>query len=292
MAAQFKNILASAYLLTTRTKFLRSLKGYKFVDADLEDYQDQESAKSKLLRCSQCDNRLPNTPPKNFHVLYSTYAGWALSGILTVILTTVLILGDGNRWQQNCFGVTSSYSPLLSQVPNTLSETIRNGSIRWPSPYRVRPLNIKLTEEEYRKIGKSPETAAKNPSEFGGGYFLQPEFSHQLHCINLLRKASHFKYSYYLAHDPDFKDKPATFKVHFDHCVEMLRQFVMCHADVGLVTAHWIEQRGRPWPDFNTKQTCRNFEGIWQWTVDHQMPEGTPMIPTKPAGAKALSSPP
>jgi hypothetical protein len=77
-----------------------------------------------------------------------------------------------------------------------------------------------------------------------------------------------------------------------DHCVEMLRQFVMCHADVGLVTAHWIEQRARPWPDFNTKHTCRNFDGIWQWTVVHQMPEGTPMIPLKPDGAKALASPP
>jgi len=155
-----------------------------------------------------------------------------------------------------------------------------------------RPLNIKLNEEEYSEVGISPATAARNAPEFGGGYFLQSEFSHQLHCVNLLRKASYFKYNYYLSRDPDFKDKPKTFKVHLDHCVEMLRQLVMCHADVGLVTAHWIEQRERPWPDFNTKQTCRNFEGIWQWTVDHQMPEGTPMIPMKPAGAKALSSPP
>lgn len=55
---------------------------------------------------------------------------------------------------------------------------------------------------------------------------------------NLLRKASYFKYPYYKTHDPDFSDKEATLKVHFDHCAEMLRQFVMCHADVTLVTAH------------------------------------------------------
>lgn len=72
----------------------------------------------------------------------------------------------------------------------------------------------------------------------------------------------------------------------------MLRQFVMCHADVGLVTAHWLERRDRPWPDFNTKQTCRNFDAIWQWTIDHQLPEGTPIMPLKPAGAKGLASPP
>ncbi|RYP57813.1 hypothetical protein DL769_009263 [Monosporascus sp. CRB-8-3] len=199
-------------------------------------------------------------------------------------------------------------SPLLSEVPNVLIESRRNGSIRWPSPYRgepsyevdkaweeisiFRPLDYQLTDEEYLKVGISPETAARNAPEFGGGFFLQPEFSHQLHCVNLLRKASHFKYSYYKTHDPDFRDKDETFKVHLDHCVEMLRQFVMCHAEVGLVTAHWIQQRARPWPDFNTKQICRDFDGVLKWTREHQLPESAPMMPLKPEGAKALPSPP
>jgi hypothetical protein len=62
----------------------------------------------------------------------------------------------------------------------------------------------------------------------------------------------------------------------------------MCHADAGIVTAHWIEQRNRPWPDFNTKHVCKDFNGLLDWTRKNQLPEGTPYMPLKPVGAKAL----
>ncbi|OKL63126.1 hypothetical protein UA08_01258 [Talaromyces atroroseus] len=288
-------------------------RGYNVIRADIEvlandvDDKDHESEPSRLFICSQCERQQLRKPSKLRRLAWILRSGWALSVILLFWLLVHLWLSDRGL-QQKCFRETSSYTPLLGQVPDTLQEFRFNGSIRWPSPYRgppspdvdrawekismFRPLNIPLTEKEFLNVGKSPETAATNPPEYGGGFFLQPEFSHQLHCVNFLRKASHFKYDYYKNHDPDFQDKEETFKVHLDHCVEMLRQFVMCHADIGVVTAHWIEQRARPWPDFNTMHTCRDFEGIWQWTVDHQMPEGTPMIPLKPVGAKALPSPP
>ncbi|KAI9814389.1 MAG: hypothetical protein M1827_003245 [Pycnora praestabilis] len=209
-------------------------------------------------------------------------------------------------------GLTSSEqlgdAPTIKELPGHLNEVKFNGSIRWPSPYRgppspevdrawndisiVRPLDLPITAESFLDIGSDPDTAAKNAPEFGGGYFAVPEFTHQLHCVNLLRKVSHFKFSYYNAIDPDFTDNIDVFKVHIDHCVEMLRQFVMCNADAGIVTAHWIEQRNRPWPDFNTKHVCRDFEGLLDWTREHQLPEGTPYMPMKPAGAKSMSSPP
>ncbi|KAJ3579130.1 hypothetical protein NPX13_g1431 [Xylaria arbuscula] len=189
----------------------------------------------------------------------------------------------------------------------------------------VRPLDLDIPKEDFHTIGVNSDTAAENAPEHGGGYFkllyasapatdskdmsselrsflnkklltpeveVVPEFTHQLHCVNLLRKASYFKYDYYKIHDPDFGDKEETFKVHLDHCVEMLRQFVMCHADVTIVTAHWIEQRDRPWPDFNTKHVCRDFEKVLEWTNEHSKPVGTPLIPLKPKGAMAMSSPP
>jgi len=39
---------------------------------------------------------------------------------------------------------------------------------------------------------------------------------------NLLRKASHFKYSYYRKHDPDFRDKDEVVKVHLGECLLFL----------------------------------------------------------------------
>jgi hypothetical protein len=76
------------------------------------------------------------------------------------------------------------------------------------------------------------------------------------------------------------------------HCIEMLRQFVMCHADIGLVASHWITNADHPWPDFNTKKVCRDFDGILDWVLEHQAPPGTAMIPKKPHGVKVLAAPP
>ncbi|KAI1772536.1 hypothetical protein F4818DRAFT_444360 [Hypoxylon cercidicola] len=269
-------------------------------------YSDDELTDEEKLHDSPPSDGAPNAvapKPRGEASAYLTYSGWVSSVLLTFMLIWLVWYQD-RELPGRCFREVSPYSPLLQEVPNTFIDTTRNGSIRWPSPYRgppspevdraweeitiFRPLDIVLSDQEFLMVGKSPETAAKNAPEFGGGYFLQPEFSHQ----NLLRKASHFKYDYYKHHDSDFRDKDETFKVHFDHCVEMLRQFIMCHADVGVVTAHWIEQRDRPWPDFNTKQTCRDFDAVLKWTTEHQLPEGAPMMPLKPPGAKTLATPP
>lgn len=59
-----------------------------------------------------------------------------------------------------------------------------------------------------------------------------------------------------------------------------------------LTASQWIEQRSRPWPDFNTKHVCRDFEKVLDWTNRHSKPVGTPLIPMKPEGAMAMSSPP
>ena len=72
----------------------------------------------------------------------------------------------------------------------------------------------------------------------------------------------------------------------------MLRQFVMCHADVGVITHHYIEQRDTPWPDFNTPHMCRDFDAILEWTVNNQVADFYPNPPLKPDGTNALVHPP
>ena len=72
----------------------------------------------------------------------------------------------------------------------------------------------------------------------------------------------------------------------------MLRQVIMCHADVGVLTNHYTEQRTLPWPDFNTPHVCRDFDAIYDWTIYNQVPDFWPYPPRKPEGAKALAHPP
>jgi len=57
----------------------------------------------------------------------------------------------------------------------------------------------------------------------------------------------------------------------------MLRQTLMCHADVGVMGHRWVKHYKNPYPDFNVMHKCRDFEQILKWTYDHQ-------IPVTPAG--------
>lgn len=51
----------------------------------------------------------------------------------------------------------------------------------------------------------------------------------------------------------------------------MLRQRLMCTADVGLVTGVWVESYGEPYPDFSTQHQCRDLGKIQEWAKDHEL---------------------
>ncbi|KAK4158884.1 hypothetical protein QBC43DRAFT_348318 [Cladorrhinum sp. PSN259] len=251
-------IHVSSFFTSTMFHPFNAVRSYNRLNSDEEKEPSMQTAIGSTSPCVYCAGHTRTRPG----ALFWQYLGWFL-----------LLL-----FLHSLYFAKSFQAPILEDLDPGLQESRFNGSIRWPSPYRgppsrevdaawnrisiVRPLDLKISKEDFHTIGVNPDTAAVNAPEHGGGYFMVPEFTHQLHCVNLLRKASHFKYAYYKAHDPDFRDNEETFKVHLDHCVEMLRQFVMCHADVTIVTAHWIEQRAKPWPDFNTKHVCRDFEKV------------------------------
>ena len=56
-----------------------------------------------------------------------------------------------------------------------------------------------------------------------------------------------------------------------DHCLDTLRQFVQCKADVALLTYDWIPGYRRPWPNFSVQHECRNWNTIDQWAADHYL---------------------
>jgi hypothetical protein len=87
-------------------------------------------------------------------------------------------------------------------------------------------LDIPLSDEQFLGFGSSIETAVRSQTD-KEGFFVQPEFSHQLHCVvsihcmiysrkastqetlsdksqNLLRKSSFFNYEHYQSITFDF----------------------------------------------------------------------------------------
>ncbi|EMC99166.1 hypothetical protein BAUCODRAFT_393946 [Baudoinia panamericana UAMH 10762] len=63
------------------------------------------------------------------------------------------------------------------------------------------------------------------------GYYGGPDMLHSLHCLNGLRK--HLDIEYY----KDEMSVPEEYRrMHIEHCIEQLRQAVLCHADLTPVT--------------------------------------------------------
>lgn len=61
---------------------------------------------------------------------------------------------------------------------------------------------------------------------------------------------------------------------HFlDHCIEAIRINLMCTSDIGIFTfreyPEYGYEKGDFWPDFSTLHTCRNFDTIHKWAIDH-----------------------
>jgi hypothetical protein len=61
---------------------------------------------------------------------------------------------------------------------------------------------------------------------------------------------------------------------HKKHCMHMLLQNLMCHADVDIISHNWvhyknIHQLGRPeaepLADFSIVKQCRNFDSLLDW---------------------------
>ncbi|RAL04918.1 uncharacterized protein BO80DRAFT_480872 [Aspergillus ibericus CBS 121593] len=94
---------------------------------------------------------------------------------------------------------------------------------------------------------------------------------------------------YYFGRQDNSSDM-AAHQRHLDHCVDILRQALMCTADINIVTMNWLKclwrsllpdihplitddgyELGRelPTPNFNTRHVCRNFDRILEWNDRH-----------------------
>lgn len=59
--------------------------------------------------------------------------------------------------------------------------------------------------------------------------------------------------------------------MHTAHCLDTLRQIIMCRADIGLLTYEWRPKYRKPWPKFDVTHQCRNWDNIARWAEDHSV---------------------
>lgn len=50
-----------------------------------------------------------------------------------------------------------------------------------------------------------------------------------------------------------------------EHCMEDLRQTIMCKADFSLLTYDWIPNYRKPWPNFKMDHECVDWKAFDDW---------------------------
>ncbi|KAH8882053.1 hypothetical protein GQ53DRAFT_666530, partial [Thozetella sp. PMI_491] len=116
----------------------------------------------------------------------------------------------------------------------------------------LRGTMIRYNEEELLHANNATSIKLKDGG-FAGGLGV----SHSLHCLQFLHP------EYYNKHEA--QDRAGQYE-HVDHCVESLRQQVLCLVDTNLYTLRWTSHsRSKPSPWLPQPQVCVNWDYLHQW---------------------------
>lgn len=55
--------------------------------------------------------------------------------------------------------------------------------------------------------------------------------------------------------------------LHIDHCIDSIRQSLMCNADTSLITYDWLKSNIME-PQLKTVHMCRDFGRLREWAFD------------------------
>ncbi|KAL3293733.1 tat pathway signal sequence [Colletotrichum asianum] len=128
-------------------------------------------------------------------------------------------------------------------------------------------INIRVDDDELTKMGRDASTAVKiNDGE--GGYAGMLDIFHHLHCLRMIRIG--YTLDLYPTYQPMLSSQMGELvPMHIDHCIDELRQAVMCRADVTVLTSDWIDWHPKPWLNFNVEHECVNWDNVFQWSKEH-----------------------
>ncbi|KAJ8129037.1 hypothetical protein O1611_g4596 [Lasiodiplodia mahajangana] len=109
------------------------------------------------------------------------------------------------------------------------------------------------------------DPTSKPTKSIDGHYYATVEVYHQLHCLDITRK---FIWRDHYQHVDTFQDPPEMVWEHVDHCIDLLRQVLMCNGDVGLIFYTDVGEK-QPVARVSTSHMCRNFSQITDWVNRH-----------------------
>ncbi|PPJ60548.1 hypothetical protein CBER1_11819 [Cercospora berteroae] len=142
------------------------------------------------------------------------------------------------------------------------------------------PIVVPTAETQYFDI--EPHHARVDPSQSSAipyeGVAGMIQAQHRLHCLNMLRQGLWYNWEYYrrIQH-PDWSSKQevmlgnySLMELHTAHCVDQLRQSIMCESDLAIIP-YMRDENGEGKMDFSRRKRCRNYDSLLHWHRNHSI---------------------
>ncbi|KAJ7626551.1 hypothetical protein DFH06DRAFT_1227968 [Mycena polygramma] len=177
------------------------------------------------------------------------------------------------------------YSPALDAVENEV-KVYNVGFTGDMSPFQIPPspaldqmwsdlYNFGISRITREEAARLPNKTHAIPGD-DGHYIAELDVFHTLHCLNKIR----------MALDPDYypewristtnnsipEHQSAT--DHISHCVDWIRQSVMCAGDTSVIVWQWQDSLNTTLPRGDTAHTCRKFEPLQHWGKERVLRNG------------------
>ncbi|KAH7890212.1 hypothetical protein F5I97DRAFT_1801771, partial [Phlebopus sp. FC_14] len=165
---------------------------------------------------------------------------------------------------------------VQTRFNNVWDESIYNGDpspivdAAWEALY-TRGI-MQLPESEAALL---PNKTARIPGDEENYIFTFGVF-HQLHCLNMIRQALHPEYYNAAYYAKKGSRHPLMIHVeghegfdHLGHCIDSLRESLLCSADITPVVWAWDDKQRRTSPRLDVVHVCRDYEKIQEWAYAH-----------------------
>ncbi|KAH7033608.1 uncharacterized protein B0I36DRAFT_321752 [Microdochium trichocladiopsis] len=160
---------------------------------------------------------------------------------------------------RRCSRYTTKHSPLVDHVAIKYTDQKFNGTFMKEDIYR-QPASPEV-DEAWTALGVDARPGIISKAEgfasglgpghvqvsekYGGGFIVNVEAMHHLHCLNLLRQSLYFNYPYYKKLGQGaFVNGDDIVQLHVTHCLDTVRQVLMCNADTGILGQVWSVAQG------------------------------------------------
>ncbi|KAJ5050927.1 uncharacterized protein L3040_002794 [Drepanopeziza brunnea f. sp. 'multigermtubi'] len=237
--------------------------------------QDEED--HSFLEEFQYETNNKQPKPRRWQWLRSSALPWTLVTILCIYTATSRILPS---FSTHDLWTSTDFFPARKSI--VLTEVKFSSSLDWLDEERIvrisdplqpvyigndtgnidrewhkiiYPADLPLSDEETKYVGGKLQ---RNP--VSGKFTIELEVFHSLHCLNMVRKRVYSELY------PEMLTDNA--RIHVDHCIESLRELIMCEGNMTPIPLEWSEKGKRMNPNYSTTHSCRNFNMLKDYAVE------------------------